>query len=104
MTHEPLDPKPQPSDQDMKIVYVLYVLCGLALVGILVANQLGAFGFLRPNSVDSTPATLSPTARCEQAWLDNKDNPNNAGRTRSEYMTNCVDFQKALDQIKRDHG
>lgn len=105
MTNQPfpLDPKPVPNAQDMKIARVLYVLFALVLAGVLVANYMGAFGSLHSDGGDNTPAKLSPTARCEQAWTENRDNQYNMARTKSEYMTNCVDLQKTLDQIKRDH-
>ncbi len=82
------------------VTTLVLVLAGAAVI----AAAVGAFS-PGGQSTPSTPTQTRPSAsaRCEQAWLENRNNQYNMARSKAEYMTNCVDTQKALDQLREDH-
>lgn len=79
------------------------LLAVLAVIFIALVATGSLFQGSDSGSTPSAPTRPTPTARCEQAWLDNRNNSYNMARSKAEYMTNCVEVQKALDQIKKDH-
>lgn len=79
----------------------LWILMALITIGVIFSIRMGVWD--SSGSGGTAPVRPSATSRCEQAWLDNKDNVYNAFRTKAEYMQNCVSTQKGLDQLREDH-